>query len=797
MVLAVVGGLLLGCLVYCLMAPNQYEAKARVALRTSPAAALSVEGSDATPSGSFASSQIQLETLASVLRSDRLAWKLIQEQKLYQSPAFMGRFAVRFPGYRPEIQDSDAASYLLQRFQDRLQVSTMPRTLLVEIRFRSKDAKLSAAVVNALIRLYRQQEIELRTQATNESTAWLENQLDALKSRAEKDDRRLAQFQKAHGILIAPETLSNGRPGGAEHLSELLQVDELGRELAAANSERILREAEYRAASQGDPEVVLVFDPRVQTENGNLSNSYRQIHGRHSDLEQELAQLSIERGPNFPRIQEIQHQLQDLDGQLETENTKVRERFRSAWAAASEHEQLLRKNLRERTGEGLKINEAAAAYEVMRKETDSTHDLYLRMQDKVEEAGLAAGVRGSDIWVVDEARPPSRPVSPDLPLYLAITLFGGVWIGVASALIMDSLRLPAARAAIVLIIAAVTGMAAIGQAPTPSTSGLPTGVARIPLGGESRGAANAKDAPGVWTGAGENAAESPVASTLLAAPMPAAIAVGDLLEIGEFHTPEFHSTVRVSTAGTVKLPMVDEIRVEGLDELQAGKAIAEALIARGMLNHPQVSVLVTAYVGQDVSVLGEVARPGVYAYTVHHRLYDLLSAASGLGPMAGATVNIYHRSDPNVAHPVPLTEEPGGSIGDRNPDLAPGDVVQVSRAGLVYVVGDVIRPGGFTVDPTQEFTVLKALSLAWGTTQNAAVQKAILIREQRGGRTVTTLNLKRMLRGQDPDQAILDHDILFVPDSAARNLFNRTIESAIQSAAGVSIYAGLVYSQRF
>jgi polysaccharide biosynthesis/export protein len=121
----------------------------------------------------------------------------------------------------------------------------------------------------------------------------------------------------------------------------------------------------------------------------------------------------------------------------------------------------------------------------------------------------------------------------------------------------------------------------------------------------------------------------------------------------------------------------------------------------------------------------------------------------------------------------------------------------VTRAGLVYVVGDVIRPGGFTVDPGEDVTVLRALSLAWGPSQNAALSKAILIREQASGRTVTTLDLKRMLHGQDPDQPIQDHDILFVPNSAAKNLYNRTIEAAVQSAVGVSIYAGLVYSQRF
>ena len=186
----------------------------------------------------------------------------------------------------------------------------------------------------------------------------------------------------------------------------------------------------------------------------------------------------------------------------------------------------------------------------------------------------------------------------------------------------------------------------------------------------------------------------------------------------------------------------------------------------------------------------------MYPYGVHHRLFDMISAASGLSPAAGGVVNIYHRGDPTTPLAVPLDPNGGGAGPDGNPEIAPGDIVQVTRAGLVYVVGDVIRPGGFIVDPTQEFTVLKALSLAWGPSQNAAVSKALLIREQAEGRTVTSLNLKRMLRGKDPDEPIRAHDILFVPDSTAKNLFNRSIESAIQSAAGVSIYSGLVYSQR-
>jgi polysaccharide export outer membrane protein len=283
----------------------------------------------------------------------------------------------------------------------------------------------------------------------------------------------------------------------------------------------------------------------------------------------------------------------------------------------------------------------------------------------------------------------------------------------------------------------------------------------------------------------------------LSAPMPGPIGPGDFVDVQESHTPEFHSGARVSPAGTVTLPMVNDVVLAGLDEQGAARAIEAALLKKGMLLHPQVTVLVTSYAGQDVSVLGEVARPGVYPYTLHHRLLDLISAAAGLSTNSGRLVNVFHRADPNTPHAVVL--DPGGTdtTMDHNPELSPGDTVQVSRAGLVFVIGDVVRPGGFPVDPAQGLTVVQALSLAWGPSQNAAAGKALLIREQKGGRTLTTLNLRRMIHGQDPDQPIYDRDILFVPDSMAKNMWNRTMEAAIQSAVGVTIYASLVYSQRF
>lgn len=800
LLIAVIEGSLLAlCLLYCLIAPNSYQAAARIELRTAPASSLNLEANEPLAAASILSAPMALETLAGVLRSDQLAWRVIIGLRLYQASGFRGNFAGRYPGFHPDAPTPDAQAWLLDRFSRRLNVQTLPRTLLVEVRFRSHDAALSASVVNALIRAYNQQETESQVQATAQASGWLTAQLADLKTRVDGDQQRLAAFESSHGIVSTPEVMANGMPGETEHSSALLEIDELGRQLVAATTDRILTEAEYRAASKGDPELVIAADPRLQAEGRNFATAVlQQIHARRSDLEQEQAQLSAEHGLSFPRVVEITRQLQDLDKQKQSEDAKLVDRFRSNWQTALDREQLVRKSLEQVTGEGMKLNEAATEYAVMRQEANASHDLYLRVQEKAEEAGLAAGVHSSNISVVDPARQPVKPVSPDLPLYLAITFFVGLWIAVAAALLRETFSASAARTATYLFALALSVAGLHAQAPTPNTSGLPAGVATFPQSQETKSLPNPKEAPLIWNNSAPPNQLNPSqpGTAPLSPPMPAPITPGDVLDVSEFHTPEFHSAVRVSPDGSVTLPMIGELNVAGMDEQGAAQAIDAALLAKGMLLHPLVAVLVTAYAGQDVSVLGEVTRPGVYPYTYHHRLLDLISAASGLSSNSGRLVNIFHQGDSKTPHAVVLDPSGTDTASDHNPELIPGDTVQVSRAGLVYVVGDVIRPGGFAVDPVQGLTVVQALSLAWGASQNASA-RAILIREQKSGRTMISLNLKRMLRGQDPDQPVQDRDILYVPDSVAKNLVNRTLESAIQSTIGVTIYSALVYSQRY
>lgn len=795
----IVGVLLAVCVGYCLIAPNEYEASGAVELRGAPESLLAPDRGESASSAAFAMGQVQLETLANVLRSEQLAWRVITDLRLYDDAAFARSFRRRFPEFKADTPGADAKEYLLQRFDQRLTVESLPHTVVLGIRFRSRDGGLSARVVNQLIEEYEKQETDSRMQLARRRTEWLNAQLQAMKDRVDQDTARLAEFQRANGIVNVSGRAGDAEQGVVGQSGVMTAIEEGNRALVNATADRIAREAEYRAAKTADPEVAVVGVERSAAAANPQMILLQQLRVRKSDLKLEEARLEVEHGANFPRVVEIRTEMRDADAQIREAHAQLVEGLRSAWKTSVDREELLRRNLDEVTGAGLKLSGAALTYAAMWQEANTNRETYLTLLQRSEEASVAAGTRGSAIRVIDYARPPAKPASPNLLLDLAVTLFVGVWVALAVVLGREGARKRnVVRASLVIVFVAMGANVGYGQAPTPNISGLPAGVVRIPQSAEVRSAPSAKDAPAVWSSGGVRGVtvEAPaggVAAQVMAGP----IGPGDLLDITEAHGTELRATVRVSEAGTVVLPLAGEVDVRGMDERTAAHAVEAALVAKGMLLHPQVTVLVTAYAGQDVSVLGEVARPGVYAYAVHHRLLDLISAASGLGQNAGRLVTITHRDDPEKPEAVVLDPAGVDPAGAHNPELRPGDTVQVGRAGLIYVVGDVIRPGGFPVDPVQAITVVQALSLAWGPSQNAALKKAVLIREQAGGRTITELNLKRMLRGLDPDLPVRDRDILFVPDSMAKNLLTRSMESVIQSAAGVSIYSGLVYSQRY
>lgn len=265
------------------------------------------------------------------------------------------------------------------------------------------------------------------------------------------------------------------------------------------------------------------------------------------------------------------------------------------------------------------------------------------------------------------------------------------------------------------------------------------------------------------------------------------IGSGDLLEISVYGAPEFDKLqVRVNGNGDAVLPFIGAQPVHGLTAAKAQELISRKLAEGRYFQSPQVVVFVREYSSQGVFVLGEVQKPGLYPLFGTKRLLDIISMAGGLTPKAGKIVTIAHRNDKDQPNVVTLGSDVQGSV-EGNTLLSPGDTVMVSKAGIVYVVGDVHLPGGFVMENGQ-LTVLQALSLAQGANSTASLNNTTLIRSTEGKKEQTQVALKRILSAQAEDFSLQPGDILFVPASLGKSAARRSLEAIVQTATGLAIY---------
>jgi polysaccharide biosynthesis/export protein len=279
----------------------------------------------------------------------------------------------------------------------------------------------------------------------------------------------------------------------------------------------------------------------------------------------------------------------------------------------------------------------------------------------------------------------------------------------------------------------------------------------------------------------------PTAARSAGSPHDLLIGAGDLLEVSLYGMPDFKTDVRVNSGGEISLPMIGTMPVAGLSVEQAETLIAHKLTEKGLFNDPHVTVFEKEYATQGISVLGEVQKPGIYPLLGSRKLYDAISAAGGTTPKAGRYVLITRRNDPQHSVRVPLMTGAPESM-ENNVTVEPGDTILISKAGVVYVVGDVHQPGGFVMENGNDITVLKAIALAQGTNPNAALNGARLIRKTDGGPQDIPLALKQILAAKAPDPPLQPEDVVFVPASAGKSAAKRGAEAILQMATGVAIW---------
>jgi polysaccharide biosynthesis/export protein len=264
------------------------------------------------------------------------------------------------------------------------------------------------------------------------------------------------------------------------------------------------------------------------------------------------------------------------------------------------------------------------------------------------------------------------------------------------------------------------------------------------------------------------------------------IGPGDLLEFSVFDVPELTQVVRVSDDGDAAITLLGVLHLAGMTAADARSLVETRLRDGGFLLDPHVSLMIREYGTQGVSVVGQVNKPGIYPALGAHNLLDILSMAGGTTPSAARYVSIKRRrSDQTVT--ANLSNEPGELLAT-NVELQPGDTVIVPKAGIVYVIGDVGRPGGFIMQANGKMTLLQAVAFAAGINRTAAAGSTRLIRKTDvGSFEEATINLKRILKGKTDDIPLRPEDIVYVPFSTPKSILEHTPALA-QSAAAAAVY---------
>lgn len=246
------------------------------------------------------------------------------------------------------------------------------------------------------------------------------------------------------------------------------------------------------------------------------------------------------------------------------------------------------------------------------------------------------------------------------------------------------------------------------------------------------------------------------------------IGPGDLLHVQVFDTPELEQHARVTDSGDMPLVIGGNVHVAGVTPAQAAHTVEDALQKGQFLLHPKVAITVEEYATQKVSVVGEVKSPGAYAINTTRSVLDVLTMAGGLTDIADRKVLI-ERHGTKQRIPYFLSNNADAAL-DSVVEVNPGDSVLVPKAGIVYVLGDVARPGGYTMTNNEaQLTVLQLIARAGGTNHSAVPSHAELIHRKGTAVVEEPLALSAMQKGHRADLPLQPDDVVWVPFSYLRN----------------------------
>jgi capsular exopolysaccharide synthesis family protein len=360
-----------------------------------------------------------IETQSRILTSETLALRTIRNSGLIPHAEMQGA-----PGGSEAITSGTLANHRrppeLGAFLGSLSVKRVPQSRLLDVSFESTDPQLAAEILNAHIQNYMEENFRSRYDTTAKATVWLTDQLSELKVQVQNsEDARLA-YERQHQIweLDDKQNITTQR------------LTDLNKEVTDAQSERMRKEALYEFAKAGNLDVV----PQLR-ENTALADLLR----KHAELYTQYLDALNQYGPNFPKVQRIQAQLKENDGLMDNEKRNILEALGNDYNAARQREGLLNEALNEQKGEVNVMSQSMVEYNILKRQAEANKTMYDGLLTKLKEANIQAGLKSSNIRVVDPAMVPSTPARPAKARNIALSLLVGLVGGIGLALLREYL----------------------------------------------------------------------------------------------------------------------------------------------------------------------------------------------------------------------------------------------------------------------------------------------------------------------------------------------------------------------
>src|SRR5713101_6126197 len=363
----------------------------------------------------YSDSQFELATQVNILQSGTIALQVIKALNLDSSaPEVTGKPVIA----RPPDRSKEAGQ--IARFQASLHVVPLPETRLVEIRYSSPDPQMSAMVVNTLVQTFIEENIKAKFDSTMQASQWLSKQLGDLQLKVETSQEKILRYQKENGML------------GVDEKQNIItaKLDELNREFTAVESDRIQKQSQYQQAMSGNAELL---------DNSEKDSLIGKLRSQEADLKMQYAQLNSQFGDSYPKVIELKDQIRQLQENIQAEVKKMAARTATQYQAALHHETLLRAAFEAQKEEANKLNEKAVDYNILKRDYETNRKLYEELLEKLKQAGVSAGLKSSNIRVVDAARVPTSPSSPNIPRNIELSLLLGTLGGIGLAFVLEAL----------------------------------------------------------------------------------------------------------------------------------------------------------------------------------------------------------------------------------------------------------------------------------------------------------------------------------------------------------------------